>query len=242
MHHGLVTHYLRLQSLLLAPIAPHWSEYVWSSILNNPASVQQATFPTVPETSPALTSARNYVRSTQSNITSAEGNQTKKLAKGKNVAFDPKKEKKLTVFTATQFPKWQDRCVEMVRECFEKLGVVDVKEVSQKLDKTEVKKAMPFVQVMKRRLEVGGEKREDVFERKLPFEEERVLREMVPGLQSTIMKCKAVEVVEVAEGGKEGRIVGGSAARMGEARPDLPATAEGAMPGAPTFHFENLAS
>lgn len=242
MHHNVVTKYLRLQALLLAPIAPHWSDYVYTSILNSPSSIQHATFPTTPEPNPSLTAARNYVRSTTSSITSAEGNQTKKLAKGKNVAFDPKREKKLTVFTARQFPKWQDRCVEMVREGFEKLGVVDVKQVSQQIDKADVKKAMPFVQAMKRRLEVGGEKKEDVFERKLPFDEVMVLREMVPGLRSTIMKCKVVEVVEVGEGGKEGRIVGGTVAQVGEGRSDLAAAAEGAMPGAPTFHFENFES
>lgn len=33
MHRDLVLRYVELQALLLAPIAPHWAEYIWLEIL-----------------------------------------------------------------------------------------------------------------------------------------------------------------------------------------------------------------
>lgn len=76
---------------MLAPIAPHFSEYIWLELLKKPETIQNALWPKVPDTVPALTAAREYVKVTSSSITSAEGTQIKKLAKGKNVDFDPNK-------------------------------------------------------------------------------------------------------------------------------------------------------
>lgn len=238
MHQDLVKQYIKLQALLLTPIAPHWSEYMWRDVLHESTSIQNALYPTVPEPQVSLTIAREYVRQTSSNITSAEGAQQKKLAKGKAVTFDPKKEKKLTVFAAKNYPAWQDQCIELVREAFNGL-TVDVKQVSQKLDKSQAKKAMSFVQVLKKRLE-GGESKETVFERNLGFDELDVLREMVAGLKQSLQKCTSVEIVSVAEGGKTGTVVAGTDSKEGAEVNDLPQAAELAVPGAPTFHFENV--
>jgi len=208
MHADLSRQYIKLQALLLCPLAPHWSEYMWLDVLGEATSIQHALFPNVSPPSHALTAARDYVRSTTSNITSAEGQQVKKLAKGKAASFDPKKNKRLTIFLARRFPAWQDKCVELMRQNMEGL-VVDVKAVSQKLDKSETKRAMPFVNTLKRRLEMGEDK-EVVFERKLAFEEEDVLREMCIGLKQTVLRCTCVEVVAVEEGSKSGKVVAGA--------------------------------
>lgn len=240
MHASLVRHYIQLQALLLTPIAPHWAEYMHIDVLANTTSIQHSLYPSAPSPDPALTAAKDYVRATSSNITSAEGAQQKKLAKGKSVSFDPKANKKLTVFAAKAFPAWQGRCVEIVRDAMEGLSV-DVKKVSQRLDKSEVKRAMPFVNALKKRLE-QGEAAEVVFERKLVFDELEVLGEMVRGLKQTVQKCVVVEIVSVEEGGKRGTVVAGvgDGVEVGAAREGLPVTAEGAMPGQPTFHFENV--
>lgn len=238
MHHDLVKRYVSLQALMLTPIAPHWAEYMWIDVLGNTTSIQHERFPTVPDQVASLTAAREYVRATSSNITSAEGAQQKKIAKGKAAKYDPKAPKKLTIYAAQAFPAWQDKCIELVREAFD--GVtLDAKALSQKFDKAETKKAMPFVNNLKRRLE-SGEKQTDVFERKLLFDELNVLTEMVPGLQQTVQKCAVVEIVSIKEGATKGIVVGGSDASAGEERTDLPPQAETAVPGAPTFNFENV--
>jgi leucyl-tRNA synthetase len=100
------------------------------------------------------------------------------MAKGRQSDFDPKKPKKLTIFTSESFPAWQTKYIELLKE------VWDVKENKQKIDDKELngrigkmgemKKAMPFVQALKKRLR-DGEPAEAVLERKLAFDEKKTL-------------------------------------------------------------------
>lgn len=238
MHAALVRKYVELQALMVTVVAPHWAEHIWLEVLQKPDTVQNARFPSVPATDPGLTAAREYVRATSSNITSAEGAQLKKMAKGKQTAYDPKRPKRLRVFCATSFPAWQESLIEIVRRNFAEMKV-DVAAVSKEIPKTESKRAMPFVQQLKKNLESGVDTA-TVFERRLGFDEVAVLREMVPGLKQTVQKCAAVEVIVVEEGGKRGRVVGARGETDGEVTGDLPPVAENAVPGQPSFYFENV--
>lgn len=181
---------------------------------------------------------REYVRSTTSNITSAEGTQLKKKEKGKAISFDPKRPKRLSIFAATSYPKWQEKYIDLVRDSFDSVTLsIDDKALGPKMAKMgEMKKAMPFVQGLKKRL-MGGEKGEVVFERKLAFDELEVLGQMRAGLRKTT-GCKEVEIVAVEEGGSRGKLVAGGGGE--QTRENLPAAAQGAAPGAPSFHFENV--
>jgi leucyl-tRNA synthetase len=233
MHQDLILRYIELQALLLAVIAPHWSEYIWLEVLNKPETIQNALFPEAPPAVVSLTAQREYVRATASSINSAEAAQQKKKAKGKEIGFDPKKPKKLTIYVADKFPVWQEKYIELVRGAFDKKTMtVNDKEVTPKISKADLKKAMPFIQGLKKRL-VGGEKPQTVFDRKLAFNEIDTLTQMVPGLKKTA-NLKMVDIVQVSEGGKKGVLIDGG--EIGE----LPQTAEAAVPGAPTFHFENV--
>lgn len=128
-----------------------------------------------------------------------------------------------------------------MREEFGKTKLSNDKELTGRVSKMgEAKKAMPFVQGLKKRLVIGGEEPKTVFERKLAFEEVETLREMVPGLRRTT-GCRTVEVVVVEEGGKTGKVVvGEDGGDSGEKRQALSPTAEAAVPGNPSFHFENI--
>ncbi|GAM85172.1 hypothetical protein ANO11243_031760 [Dothideomycetidae sp. 11243] len=242
MHVDLIKKYIELQALMLAVIAPHWSEHIWLEVLKKPSTIQNALFPSASETDASLTAARDYVRSTTQSITQAEGAQVRRQAKGKSTMYDPKKDKTLRIFCALKYPAWQDKYLDLVREKFDKLNLtMDMKEVSKKIDKADSKKAMPFVQMLKKQLESGVDEN-TVLERKLGFDELDVLREMLLGLLRTLVKCVAIEVIAVTEGGKEGEIagyIGGGDVKLGEKRTDLPNSAEGAVPGQPTFFFEN---
>ncbi|KAI9852077.1 MAG: cytosolic leucyl tRNA synthetase [Thelocarpon superellum] len=245
MHRDLVFRFIELQALIITPIAPHWAEHVWLEVLKKPSTIQNERFPQAGEADVALTAAREYVRTTSSNITSAEAAQQKKKEKGKNVAFDPKKTKKFTIFAATKYPAWQEKYVDLVREAFDATHLtVDDKALNGKVSKMgEMKKAMPFVQGLKRRL-VGGEQAQAVFERKLAFDELRTLQAMAPGLKRTT-GCKYITIVAVDEGAKTGHVVDGDGSaheEPGARMAALPQAAEGAVPGIPTFHFENVAT
>lgn len=226
MSRPLLLRYVRLQSLVIATIAPHWAEYMWLEVLGETQTIQYALWPDVPQPDPTITAAREYVKGTSSNITSAEAQAAKKVAKGKNVTFDPKKPKRLTIFAATSFPAWQDKYVDLVRQMFEASTLNDDKTLNAKVAQMgkgpEMKKALPFVQLMKRRL-VAGETKEVVFERKLPFDEIDILEHMKNGLMRT---TGAAEIVIEP---------------VGESKKGLPSLADSAIPGQPTFLFENIA-
>ncbi|KAF2498101.1 leucyl-tRNA synthetase [Lophium mytilinum] len=234
MHEDLARRFIELQALLLTPIAPHFADYIWQEVLKKDETIQNALFPKVQEPIPGLTAAREYVRTTSSNITSAEGAQVKRLAKGKTALFDPKKDKKITIFAATAYPAWQTKYIDLVRSSYPAL---DIKSISKSVDKAESKKAMPFINGLKRRLD-NGEAAESVLNRKLEFDELDTLKAMVPGLKQTIRHCKIVEIVSVNEGGQSGTVVVGEGEE--EKREGLPQNAAGAEPGSPNFLFENI--
>lgn len=153
------------------------------------------------------------------------------------MAYDPKAPKKLTIYVASGYPSWQEKYIELVREEFERTGLSNDKELVGKVSKMgETKKAMPFVQGLKRRLVQGGEKPTAVFERKLAFDEPAVLKEMVQGLKK-VTGCTEIDVVLVDEGGKTGKAVAGK-----EVEGELPQVAVQAVPGVPSFSFENIKS
>jgi leucyl-tRNA synthetase len=113
-----------------------------------------------------------------------------------------------------------------------------VKKVGQLAKGPETKKAMPFVQGLRRRLVQQGESVGSVLERKLGFQETETLKEMVKNLKKQT-GCSVVEVVAVDEGGKNGEVVVAEQG-VGEKREGLPPVAEAAVPGTPSFHFENV--
>ncbi|CAL5874384.1 uncharacterized protein PFLUO_LOCUS8680 [Penicillium psychrofluorescens] len=234
MHRDIILRYIEMQALMLAPIAPHWAEYIWLEVLKKSETIHNARFPEVPEPSPELSAAQAYVRGTASSILSSEANFAKKLSKGKASTFDPRKPKKLTIFAAKKYPTWQEKYIDLVRDAFDSLSVsINDKELNAKVGKLgEMKKAMPFVQALKRRLVQTREAPETVFDRKLPFDEFAVLSEMLGGLKRTA-GYKEIEVIAVDEGGKTGEVVG-----TGEKREGL--SAESAVPGQPTFQFTNV--
>lgn len=239
LHKGVLLRYFEVQALLLAPIAPHWAEHIWLEVLQKPASIHYARFPCVPSPSPELSAATTYVRTTSSNITSSEATLAKKLSKGKTSTFDPRKPKRITIYAAKKFPVWQEKYIDLVRDAFDALHVsIDDKDLNAKVGKLgEMKKAMPFVQTLKKRLVVGREQPDAVFQRKLPFDELLVLTEMVGNLKR-ITGAKEIDVVAVDEGGKTGDVVVTDGEGQGQKRDGL--SAENAVPGQPTFQFVNV--
>jgi leucyl-tRNA synthetase len=234
MHEDLAKRYIELQALMLVPIAPHWADYVWQEVLGKSDSIQNALWPEAAATDASLSAAQNFVRSTQSNVGSAEGAAMKRLAKGKAALFDPKKDKKITIFSAKAWPEWQKKYVDLLRSSYPN---IDIKAISKSIDKAESKKAMPFINALKRRLD-NGEGVDQVLDRQLAFDELATLRAMVPGFKQTVQKCVAVEIVAVEEGGKTGTVVNEDGS-TGETR-ELPPFAAAAEPGSPTFAFENV--
>lgn len=128
MHVDLVMRFIRIQALLITPIAPHVAEHLWTGILGETTSIQSAQFPksTGPINRVVLESG-NYIRSTLKEIRDAELSFMKKKAKGKTSGgYDPAKPKGVKVYVSKGFPEWQEQAVAMVKDAFdEKAGAVD---------------------------------------------------------------------------------------------------------------------
>ncbi|PGH00479.1 leucine-tRNA ligase [Polytolypa hystricis UAMH7299] len=241
IHADLARRFVELQALLITPIAPHWADSVWQEILQKEDTIQNALYPCVPSPDPNLTYSAEYVKSTASAITQTEAQGMKKLRKGKEAAFDPTKGKKVTIYVADAFPEWQQKYRTLLQEQFESTGAIDTKAISARVDKAHMKKAMPFVQGLKKRLD-HGEKAERVFEQRMPFDEVEVLKEMVPGLKATIRKLEIVQIIRVKEGEENGEVAFNSdteSAKVGEKIP-LAGAGANAVPGQPGFAFANV--
>src|SRR4030095_4098632 len=135
MHRDLVLRFIETQALLLAPIAPHWSEYIWRDVLKKvifnceltdwqDGSVQYAPFPkpSCPEDK-VVTAAQGYIKSLSDAVHQAESLQLKKKAKGKQSQFDPRKPKRLWFYVAKEFPSWQQKYIDALQESYDEVSL-----------------------------------------------------------------------------------------------------------------------
>ncbi|CAE6474929.1 unnamed protein product [Rhizoctonia solani] len=232
MHATLVELFVRTSALLVLPIAPHFSEHIWQHVLRQSTSVQNALWPAPPtELDQATLGAAVYMREITKTIRDADIALQKRSGKkgggAAGQALRPNDPKSVRIFVAQKFPEWQTACVGVVEELW-KAGTANDEAVLRKTlaEKGLIKdkKAMPFVQAFKKRVEQFGP--EIAFNRALPFDEVYVLRELVPYMKHN-MGYVDVDVVLVDEAqGKTGP--GYSQAAL-----DL------AEPGAPGFVFWN---
>lgn len=162
MHADLVLYWIRSAALLVTPVAPHFAEQIWSTILQEPTSVQNALWPT-PTTpvDPTIIEAGQYMRGTIKTIRDAEISLLKGLAKAKGkkgaaaseALFDPKKPKAVRIYVATAFPEWQNTCVQIVKDSYtkeeNKVDDAKVKELLIEKGLIKDKRAMPFIQAFK---------------------------------------------------------------------------------------------
>ncbi|KAH8834105.1 hypothetical protein DL96DRAFT_1666957 [Flagelloscypha sp. PMI_526] len=136
MHIDLVQYWVRVAALVITPIAPHFAEHIWLTILKEPKSIQLALWPT-PKEAPSTGYAELSLVKMLSKAKGKKGGNADTL-------FDPKKPKAVRVYVASTFPDWQNVCVQAVQDSYdeEKDKVDDVKKGLIK-----DKKAMPFVQI-----------------------------------------------------------------------------------------------
>ncbi|SJM86222.1 probable Leucine--tRNA ligase, cytoplasmic [Zygosaccharomyces bailii] len=238
MHKDLIFRYIEEQVLLLAPIAPHFAEYIYREVLGKQGTVQTAKFPraTKPVDQGAL-SALEYVRSLQRSIREAEGQALKKKKGGKAQTVDPSKPVKLILLIAESFPDWQSHCLEIVRELFAQNSLDDNKKVREKLDPKELKRSMPFISLVKQRL--AEEPHELVFNRELLFNETDTVKATKPLLEKAaqILDVKEIVAIKFPYESKTGtNIFNGEEVTI----PNAAKVVENTIPGNPGVVFENI--
>ncbi|CEP60142.1 leucine--tRNA ligase CDC60 LALA0_S01e03972g [Lachancea lanzarotensis] len=237
MHKDLVLRYIELQALALAPIAPHFSEYIWREVLGNKTSVQVAKFPRAskPVDQGAL-SALEYLRDLQRSIRESEG-QAMKKKKGKGADVDVTKPAKIVMLISESFPEWQNQYIELVRTLFEAQSLNDNKKIKEAVDPKDMKRAMPFISMLKQRL--VSEPVETVFNRELPFDEVAVVKSTVASLKKCCqaIKCEEFQFLSFPYGSKTGKdIFTGEEVDINFSVKAV----ESAVPGSPSIIISNI--
>ena len=251
MHKDLAIYWIRTATLLILPIAPHFSEHIWLATLKEPKSVQLARWPTPAEpVNVAILESGTYSRKTIKAIRDAELQMSKKKGKGKETPFNPKAPKSVRIFVASQFPDWQNKVVEAVHGAYDsKEDKVDDGKVRELLVKSGLikdKRAMPFAQVFKvcvflphtlsctlmwstlqKRIATLGA--QAAFNRTLPFSEVDVLKDLAPYLKRTL-QLEDIDVYVAENAAKEGKEGPGFTKHIIEL----------AEPGQPSFEFMNV--
>ena len=154
MHADLVKYWIRTACLLVTPVAPHFAEHIWSTVLGEPISVQFASFPapTKPIDQAVLDSAV-YMREIMKKVRDAEAMMLKKAGKNKVISFDPKKPKSLRIYVSKSFPEWQEQCMQIIKDSYDrerdKVDEVKVRDLWKERGLIKDKRAMPFVQEFK---------------------------------------------------------------------------------------------
>ncbi|KAI9190829.1 uncharacterized protein BJ171DRAFT_539063 [Polychytrium aggregatum] len=201
MHVDLVKQFVEIEALLMSPITPHWSEYIWSEVLAKPTSIQKAHWPTftVP-VDESLLAAADYIRDLVSKIRSAEDAAAKKKAKkgGKTEEKDDGP-KSIRIYVAETFPQWQDEALSALKECWDSTEKKFIpgkdKEILTQRGLIKDKRVMPFVAAMKKTVEVGGA---IAFDRALPFHEYETLSSNVDFIarELAVLKIAVVDIVK----------------------------------------------
>ncbi|TFK47205.1 leucyl-tRNA synthetase [Heliocybe sulcata] len=232
MHADLVKYWVRANALLIAPIAPHYAEHIWTSVLAAPQSVQRALWPEPPRAvDRSAIDAGAYMRGTVKTMRDAELGLLKKLGKNKGgrAPYDPKAPKAVRVYVARAFPAWQDACVQAVQDAYapgaDKVDDAKVRQVLTEKGLIKDKRAMPFVQLFKKRMAEFGA--QTAFKRTLPFSEAEVLTELLPYLKKTLTLVDAT-IYTVDD------------ALANEGPGFTRAIIESSEPGAPAFEYYNV--
>lgn len=235
MHRDLVFRYIEAQALMLAPIAPHFAEYLYKEVLEKEGSVQTALFPKATKpVSRGMLDMLEYVKVMARSIREAEA-VVLKSKKGK-AEVDSSKPANLTLYVSTSFPEWQDQYIELTRQLFDSQTLNDNKVIKEKVGK-DMKRAMPFINFLKQRL--VKEDPATVFNRKLTFNEGEALLKVLPQLQksTTTLEIESVRVISFPNGGKTGTDLS-----TGEevAIPAAGKTVDAAVPGVPGIVITNV--
>lgn len=223
MHKDLVKQYIKLQTLLLTPICPHWAEHVWRDLLHEEGTVMSARFPVAGTVDDVVLAQAEYMRKTIKAVRDAEINLLKKKKKGKAVEneYKPDAPKSLKVYVANKFPEWQEDVISVVRTHYKDGEFEDVA-IRQELGAKGIlknKKVMPFVQEIKKTVKDKGPA---AFDRALTFNEIVTLETCVNDIKNQLGFHTVTIAPNEAWESDEDKKIG-----------------ETAVPGGPAFNFKN---
>ncbi|KAK2588219.1 hypothetical protein KPH14_004254 [Odynerus spinipes] len=187
---SLIMKYIELQIIILSPICPHVSEHIWS-LIGKEGSILDARWPTVGTIDEISIKSSQYLMDAAHSFRILLKNYLtpKKASKSANTA-PPEKPNQGIIWVAKTYPPWQSIVLTTMKEMYIKNGnkLPENKVIATELGKvTELKKymkkVMPFVQVLREKMESAGL---SALNLTLDFNEYDVLEQNKKYLQSTL--------------------------------------------------------
>jgi leucyl-tRNA synthetase len=156
MHRDLVLKFIETQTIILCPICPHTSEYIWTEVLKNSGTVNSAKWPEVKVVDEVLLQSFSYLIDASHSFRlrlKSFFTQGKGKDKKKEVIVKPTH---ATIYIAKKFPTWQSIVLTNMKALYsehnKKLPENSV--IAAKLSKIAdlkkyIKKVMPFAEARK---------------------------------------------------------------------------------------------
>ncbi|KAL5718286.1 leucine--tRNA ligase [Ranunculus cassubicifolius] len=212
MNRNLVWRFMDVQTRLIAPICPHYAEYVWKELLKKDGFVVNIGWPFADLPDPVLKRVNKYLKDLivtlkklldKKVLGSAKKNTKSSTATPMNQEEMPKSG---LIYVNEHYDGWREVCLWILRSKFntETCTFAPDKEIIGELQKTSVGKdgnfkqfCMPFLKEKKAEtLSLGVQ----ALDMKLPFGEEEVLRENLELIQ-TQLGLERLEVISVSNDG-----------------------------------------
>ncbi|EDQ90709.1 uncharacterized protein MONBRDRAFT_20503 [Monosiga brevicollis MX1] len=192
MHRDLVTHFIRMQAIIMAPVCPHIADHFWS-LLGLEGSVVDAQWPKIDPVDPILLRQGTHLDLQES------------LTRQKIDKFSAKKKKPVTkvlLYVSKEYPEWQRLVLDLLAEkynaadkSFPDRGTLFKELMQHDVCKANKKNLMSFVAgKMDETLQQGT----DALEKTLPFDEIGMLQNNLPYL-TTALNVN-IEVLPASEG------------------------------------------
>lgn len=172
MHIDLLKRFASIQSLLLSPITPHWSENIWIEILKKETSIMIASWPEHKLPDNILLESALYLKTLLSTIRSTEDSIAKRKTKKNKGITVPVVPSEITIYVAKEFPDWQEKVMKILQ--LHHNGKEFSGDIAALKDSGLIKdkRVMPFASQIKKRVDMEGV---SAFNRDILFPEFEVL-------------------------------------------------------------------
>eukprot|EP01117_Protostelium_nocturnum_P004368 TRINITY_DN1582_c0_g1_i1.p1 TRINITY_DN1582_c0_g1~~TRINITY_DN1582_c0_g1_i1.p1 ORF type:complete len:1097 (-),score=402.52 TRINITY_DN1582_c0_g1_i1:38-2932(-) len=194
----LLLRFIEVQAILLAPITPHFSEYVWG-LLGKSGSVRFAKWPEAGNVDSIVLLQYTYLQDLCHNVRNKKDYHMKPKGKKGQAPVAVPPPTKLTLSVAKNYPPWMTKTIGAVRAAIE--NGQNTNEITKLLTadadlKKLIAKAMPFVAKLKSDFAAKGQ---SAFNLEYPFDEKKFLVDNAEYLKSKI----PIPDVEVSESDDE---------------------------------------
>ncbi|XP_046907783.1 leucine--tRNA ligase, cytoplasmic isoform X1 [Hypomesus transpacificus] len=201
MHRDLVFQFIERQTLLLAPICPHLCEYTWG--LLGKESLMLARWPAAGPVDELLLLSSQYLTETAHDLRLRLKAYLMPPKSKKGNAKPPGRPSHCAIYVAKTYPPWQHSALSLLGKHYKaNQGVLpDNKVIAVELGalpelKKYMKRAMPFVAMIKENLEKNGPK---VLDLELEFDERAVLLENLAYLTNSL-ELDQIDVLFASDG------------------------------------------